>query len=73
MESNVRSPRDFVLGVVALFGAVVTGVLLFFVVPNAGPGPPSLLQILVLIVGAALLFGGLALLANGIQGRKAPS
>ena len=70
MAWKVRSPRDFVLGVIALAGAVVTGILLSFV-GAGGPGPPTLPGILALIIGAFLLIGGIALLTKGIQGPAA--
>ncbi len=68
MALKLMSPRDFVLGILALGGVVVTGILLFFTLePSGGPGP-RLLWTLGLITGGALLFGGIVLLTKGIQG-----
>ncbi len=68
MAWNLRSPRDFVLGIIALGGVVVTGILLFTSVePSGGPGP-RMLWTLGLITGGSLLFGGIVLVTKGIQG-----
>ncbi len=69
MAGKLRSPRDFVLGIIALGGVVVTGIFLFFAVePSGGPGP-RLLWTLGLLTGGALLFGGIVLVTKGIQGK----
>ncbi len=68
MAWNLRSPRDFVLGMIALGGVVVTGILLFTVVPSG----PTLPWTLGLVIGGALLFGAIVLLTRGIQGGKFP-
>ena len=64
MAGKLKSPRDFVLGIIALGGMVVTSILLFAVVPSG----PTLPWTLGLIIGGALLFGGIVLLTKGIQG-----
>lgn len=68
MAWKVRSPSAFALGIVALIGAVVTGILPFTVVP-CPVAVPDLLCGSVIILGAVLFFGGFALLATGVQRR----
>ncbi len=65
---KLRSPRDFVLGIVAFGGVVVTGILLFFTAePTGGPGPRLLWTLGMITGGALMLFGGIMLLTKGIK------